>query len=411
MLTHLDDDVLEYSLGDFRRSTYVQKAKDLVPILRERASRQWNALTMVEENAALIHEGGFFRMLQPKRFGGGETSPIEWLESISTLAEGDPCVAWVTGVLGIHSFHLSHFSDAAQQEVWGNKPCALLSSPYAPNPVQPVDGGFQLSGVWKFASGVHLCDYALVGGAVYDGNQGPDADRLHAGDFRAFLVSKSQFEIMANWDVHGMRGTGSHTIVVRDQFVPEYRTLPFRQVTDGTTPGKEVNPGLLYQLPFWQVLSRVTTSPVPLGALKGMADQFCDLARDRVSVRGVRTAQDPTAALAVAKALAAVDEVKGNTYRNMGRLMKAVASGGTLSLNERQMFRFQTSVATSRISELAVVLYKTCGASGIYADLPYGRHVNDILAVAGHVSNSYQLFANAWIGGLMGLNQQVVPQV
>ena len=142
-----------------------------------------------------------------------------------------------------------------------------------------------------------------------------------------------------------------------------------------------------------------------------MADQFCDLARDRVSVRGVRTAQDPIAALAVAKALAAVDEVKGNTYRNMGRLMKAVASGGTLSLNERQMFRFQTSVATSRISELAVVLYKTCGASGIYADLPYGRHVNDILAVAGHVSNSYQLFANAWIGGLMGLNQQVVPQV
>lgn len=343
-------------------------------------------------------------MLQPRRFGGGETSPIEWLETMSTLAEGDPSVAWVTGVLGIHAFHLSHFCDQAQQEVWGKNQRALLSSPYAPNPVTRVDGGFKISGMWKFASGVHLCDYALVGGAVYDEQPTLGINRMQAGDFRAFLIARSQFEIEDNWDVHGMRGTGSHNIVIRDQFVSEHRTLPFRLVTAGQTPGRSVNPGILYQLPFWQVLGRITTSPVPLGALKGMVEQFCNVARDRVTLRGQRTSEDPAAALAVANALAMIDEVKGNCYRNLGRLMRVVANGGTMSLDERQKFRYQTSSATYRVAEAALAIYKACGASGIYESVPFGRYLNDILAVTGHVSNNSQVYANIWAGGLMGMD-------
>ncbi len=400
----LENNIIDFALGDFSKSLYVQRAKELVPILRERARQQWSCNRLLDETAALIHEGDFFRMLQPRRFGGGETSPMEWLETISILAEGDASVAWVTGVLGIHAFHLSHFNEVAQTEVWGKNPRALLSSPYAPNPVTRIDGGFQLSGVWKFASGVHLCDYALVGGAVYDEAPSLTADRMRTGDFRAFLVSRSQFDIEDNWDVHGMRGTGSHNIVIRDQFVPEHRTLQFKLVNAGTTPGKLVNPGILYQLPFWQVLGRVTTSPVPLGALKGMAEAFCEAARTRISLRGQRTAEDPAAAQAIANAVAMVDEVKGNCYRNLGRLMKAVAAGGTLSLDQRQMFRYQTSSATFRAAELAMSIYKACGASGIYEAVPFGRSLNDILAVTGHVSNNSQLYANIWAGGLMGLD-------
>jgi 3-hydroxy-9,10-secoandrosta-1,3,5(10)-triene-9,17-dione monooxygenase len=400
----LESNVIDFALGDFSKSVYVERARQLVPLLRERSRKQWQTNRVLDETAELLHEGEFFRMLQPRRFGGGETSPIEWLETMSTLAEGDPSVAWATGVLGIHSFHLSHFSDEAQTEVWGKNPRALLSSPYAPNPVQRVDGGFKLSGVWKFASGVHLCDYALVGGAVYDEGLSATTNRIQTGDYRAFMVSRSQFDIEENWDVHGMRGTGSHNIVIRDQFVPEYKTLEFRLVNAGETPGKRANSGILYQLPFWQVLGRITTSPVPLGALKGMVEQFCEIARDRVTLRGLRTAEDPVAAQAIATALAMVDEVKGNCYRNLGRLMKAVASGNTLPFDERQMFRYQTSSATFRVAELAISIYKACGASGIYESVPFGRYLNDILAVTGHVSNNSQVYANVWAGGLMGLD-------
>jgi 3-hydroxy-9,10-secoandrosta-1,3,5(10)-triene-9,17-dione monooxygenase len=407
----LDPRIADFAMGDFTKSEYVARARALVPVLRERSQEQWGVNRLMDKTAALMHEAGIFRMLQPKRFGGGETSPIEWLETISTLAEGDPSVAWTTGVLGIHSFHLAHFSEQAQQDVWGANEHALLSSPYAPNPVKKVDGGFLVSGVWKFATGVHHCAYAVIGGSVYDRELQPGDDRMRTGDFRAFLVARDQFTIGENWDVSGMRGTGSHDIIVDNVFVPEHRTLPFRHVTMGTTPGRLVNPGILYQLPFWQVLGRITTSPVPLGALKSMADQFCERARSRVNLRGQRTAEDPVATLAVANAYSAIDEIKGNCYRNLGRLMKAVANGGTLPLAERMMFRYQTSSATYRVAELALALFKACGASGIYSDQPYGRLLNDIVAVTGHASNQHQGNANALAGLLMGLSvEQVDPR-
>ena len=405
----LDPRITDFALGDFSGSHYVARARALVPVLRERSREQWGVNRLMDKTADLLHEAGIFRMLQPRRFGGGETSPIEWLETITTLAEGDPSVAWTTGVLGIHSFHLAHFSERAQQEVWSvNDGRALLSSPYAPNPVQAVDGGFLVSGTWKFATGVHHCNYAVIGGAVYDKEPGAGVDRMRAGDFRAFLVSRDQFTIGENWDVSGMRGTGSHDIIVENVFVPEHRTLPFRDVTAGTTPGKLVNPGILYQLPFWQVLGRITTSPVPLGALKSMADQFCERARSRINLRGQRTAEDPSATLAVANAYAAIDEIKGNSYRNLGRLMKSVARGQVLPVTERLMFRYQTSAATFRISELALALYKACGASGIYSDQPYGRLCNDMFAVVGHASNNAQQNANAFAGALMGLELSAI---
>lgn len=408
-MLELDPRVFDFALGDFSSSKYVTRARELVPVLRERARKQWDVNRLMDETAELMHEAGIFRMLQPKRFGGGETSPIEWLETISTLAEGDPSVAWTTGVLGIHSFHLAHFSEQAQQEVWSvNDGRALLSSPYAPNPVQRTDGGFIVSGVWKFATGVHHCDYAVIGGAVYDEEPGPGVDRMKAGDFRAFLVARDQFTICENWDVSGMRGTGSHDIRVENLFVPEHRTLPFRDVTTGRTPGRLVNPGILYQMPFWQVLGRITTSPVPLGALKSFADQFCDKARSRVNLRGLKPAEDPVATLAVANAYSAIDEIKGNCYRNLARLMKSVARGDVLPITERMMFRYQTSAATQRIADLALPLFKACGASGIYSDQPYGRLCNDIIAVTGHASNNAQANANSWAGALMGLDLAVI---
>jgi 3-hydroxy-9,10-secoandrosta-1,3,5(10)-triene-9,17-dione monooxygenase len=84
--------------------------------------------------------------------------------------------------------------------------------------------------------------------------------------------------------------------------------------------------------------------------------------------------------------------------------MRVVASGGTMSLDERQMFRYQTSSATFRVAELATAIYKACGASGIYESQPFGKYLNDILAVTGHVSNNSQVYANIWAGGRMGLD-------
>ena len=79
----------------------------------------------------------------------------------------------------------------------------------------PVDGGFRLSGRWKYASGCEHCEWAFLGGMRRAA--APD-------DRRIFLVPRSDFEFVDTWHVPGLKGTGSHDIVVKDAFVPAYRT-------------------------------------------------------------------------------------------------------------------------------------------------------------------------------------------
>ena len=101
--------------GDFSSSEYVQKARALVPVLKQRAQQQWETPKILDETIADLQDAGFFQMLQPRRWGGAETTPIESFEVTSILAEGDPSVGWVLGVIGIHHYHLAFFEERAPE--------------------------------------------------------------------------------------------------------------------------------------------------------------------------------------------------------------------------------------------------------------------------------------------------------
>lgn len=389
----------DFLLGDFSRSVYVQRAKELVPKLRERAKRQWAEPKILDETIADMQDAGFFQMLQPKAWGGAETSPIESFEVAATLGEADPSVAWVLGVVGIHAFHLAMFDERAQEEVWGKNTKTLIGSPYAPGKAVRVEGGFRLTGRWSFSSGSDHCDWTLLG-AVVEGESIPAGPGVGSW---VFLLPRKDYEIVSNWNVHGLRATGSNDIIVNDAFVPEYRTLKWEAVTGGTAPGMRTNTGLLFRLPFFQVFSRATTGPAALGALKGMVNTFIEYNSSRVSRReGTPTAMNPAATLIVAQCLTAIEEMKGRIYANYAALMADVEGRRTLSMDERRSFRFQSAQIPSRCAHLASDLYRITGGTAIYADQPFGRYLNDLMAIQTHGLNNYQPHANAWAGTLLG---------
>ena len=126
--------------------------------------------------------------------------------------------AWVYGVVGVHNWQLALFDERAQQDV-GDDPATLIASTYMPvGRVTPVDGGFRLSGHWKFSSGSELCEWVFLGALV------PPAVAGQPPEYRTFLLPKADYRIQQDWDVLGLRATGSHDIVVDDVFVPAYRT-------------------------------------------------------------------------------------------------------------------------------------------------------------------------------------------
>lgn len=388
---HLD----QFARGDFSSSEYVQKANALLPVLRDRAAQQWGTERILDETIRDMQKAGFFQMFQSKHYGGAELSPIETFEVTSILAEADASVAWVLGVLGIHTFHLSYFTEKAQQEVLGENPQMLINSPYAPRMAKRVAGGFRISGQWSFASGSDHCGWSMLGANV-EGEENPQQGGP-MGKY-VFLLPREDYEILHNWQVHGLKATGSNDIIVKDAFIPEHRALEWSAVLDGTAPGLLKNSGLLYQLPFLQVFSRATQAPSALGALRGMAQNYLDYMQSRPS-NGKPT--NPAATLAVADILVSVDEMKTRLYSNYAEVIDATINDRQIPPDIQMNYRFQSARIPARCAQLATELYRVIGGTGIYMDRPFGRQLADIQAIQTHAVNAYQSIADQWVGPLL----------
>src|SRR5436305_14965048 len=122
---------------------------ELLPVLRDRAQEAEDARRIPDETIKSLQATGFFKLLQPKRYGGLEASPNDFYRAVRLIASACGSSGWVSSVLGVHPWQLALFDDRAQAEVWGDDPSTLVSSSYAPRGrATATEGGFRLSGRW-----------------------------------------------------------------------------------------------------------------------------------------------------------------------------------------------------------------------------------------------------------------------
>lgn len=375
----------------------VDRAKALLPVLRERAAQAEEDCRVPAETIRDFQDAGFFRILQPKSYGGYELDPEAFYAVQMTLAEGCMSSAWVYGVVAVHNWQLALFDPQAQADVWGENQQTLIASSYMPKAeVTPVEGGYRISGRWGFSSGVDHCDWVFLGGLV------PAADGAGPPDYRTFLVPRSDFKVLPVWDTLGLRGTGSHDVVVENAFVPAYRTHRSKDGFASTSPGLKLNSAPLYKLPFGQIFVRAVSSS-SIGALKGALDAFRDYASKRVSSNDFsRTADDPSAQLVIAETASAIDEMKQILFRNFGVLMAQARADQPYDLEERLLFRFQSGQILDRCAKLISRMFYACGAQGVYRGSPLARAFVDIHTGRTHIANNPDKVGRNFGGVLLG---------
>lgn len=383
------------------RQELVAKAKAMVPALRARTDEAAELGYLPEATVAEMQAAGFFRIMQPKRWGGLEMKPHDFFDVQITLAEGCMSTAWVLGVVAIHNWQLGLFDERAQQDVWGEDSSVLISSSYMPvGKVTRVEGGYRISGHWGFSSGSKHCDWAFLGSVV------PPEKPGEAGDYRTFLVPRSDYEIVDNWNVSGLEGTGSHDIVVQDAFVPEYRTHRMIHGFECQNPGNAVNDAPVFHLPFGQVFVRAVCSS-SIGALQAALDSFIQINRTRVGLNdGKRVSEDPDAQIAAAEALRVIDECKLVMNRNFDVMMEAAERGETVDVDTRIKMRFDAAQVATKCAEAVNQLFIFSGAQGIFRDHPINRAWLDINAGRTHVANNVGRFGRNLANNLFGLENQ-----
>lgn len=372
-------------------------ARQLIPALKERAEQADRDMKVPVETVADMREAGLFRAMQPKRFGGFEIDPRGFFEIQQALAEGCMSTAWIFGVMGVHPWQLARFDVQAQEDVWGDNPDTLVGSTYMPvAKVTPVEGGYRISGRWGYSSGSEHCTWTLLGGIIP-----PDANGEGA-EHGTFLVPISDYRIERNWDVLGLRGTGSHDIVVEDAFVPYHRVQRTNNTSMEATPGRLVNTNPLYAIPFAQIFTRAVSSSC-LGALQGAINEFRANAAKHIGKHGAKTAEDPLAQEVVADATLTLDQLRLVLERNMAHLMELAERDEFPDVETRLLYRYQSAYVTNICADKADQLLRCMAASGLYNTNPVARVFRDLHQARGHISNNVAAFARTYGAVQLGL--------
>jgi len=360
----------------------LSKAAQLVPVLRSREKAAIAAGQVPAETIDDLVQAGFFKVLQPARYGGFELPPKVYFDIARTLAEGCMSSAWVYAVIAVHNWQLALFDDRAAQDVWGKNPAARISSSYMPvGRVKVVEGGYRLSGRWAFSSGSAHCDWVILGAAV------PSATEDVPPDLRNFLVPRADYAIVANWDVMGLRATGSNDIAVEDAFVPEHRTIRESDMFEMNCRGHVHNRSALYAIPFAQIFNR-TVACTSLGALKRALGAFVEATKEkRATYTGERLARDTTIQYAIAEVDRTLDEQLLVLERDANELL-AHASRNTWTLERRAALGYSTTAMVSRCVSAVDKLMEFSGGKALYRGHPVQQAFLDIHCARAHVANN-----------------------
>ncbi|MER6306031.1 3-hydroxy-9,10-secoandrosta-1,3,5(10)-triene-9,17-dione monooxygenase oxygenase subunit [Streptomyces sp. NPDC001657] len=356
--------------------------RDLAPALRERAAEAEALRRVPASSVEELARAGFFRLLQPSAYGGFAADPAVFHAAVKEIAKACGATGWGAAVLGVHPWHMALFDPRAQEEVWGEDRSARICSSYAPTgTVTPVDGGFRLSGRWRFSSGCDHAQWALLSGLVADAEGRPV-------DMRTFLVPRSEYRIDDVWDAVGLRGTGSNDLVIEDVFVPEHRTLGYGPMSALTCPGHRRNPEPLYRLPY-AVVFTTTISTAIVGIAEGAYEDHVATARRRSQVSpGQRVAEDPFAQVRLARAASDIDAAWLQLTRNMGEMYALARSGAELPMELRIRTRRDQVRATERAVAAVDLLMENAGGSALRnGPNPVQRAWRDAHTGRGHAAN------------------------
>jgi 3-hydroxy-9,10-secoandrosta-1,3,5(10)-triene-9,17-dione monooxygenase len=373
--------------------------RELLPVLRERAQETEDRRALSAETVKSLTETGFFRLLQPVRFGGLEAEPLTFLEAVRMIAGACGSTGWAASVMGVHNWQLALFPDQAQQDVWGEDPATRMSSSYAPTgKARAVEGGYRLSGRWSFSSGCDHATWVLLGAIVPPGDGTP-------ADFCTFLVPLGDYQIEDVWNTVGLRGTGSNDIVIEDAFVPAYRALSFNDTAKCVCPGQEQNPGPLYKIPYGSLFPYAITTPI-LGMATGAYEAHVSYTRGRVraSYVGVKAAEDPFAQVRVGRAASDLDSAWLALSTNMRELMQYTTAGERIPMPLRLRVRRDQVRGTEQAISAVDLLFENSGGRAIAVGTPIQRFWRDAHAGRVHAINDPERALSMFGRGEFGLS-------
>jgi 3-hydroxy-9,10-secoandrosta-1,3,5(10)-triene-9,17-dione monooxygenase len=346
-------------------------------------------------------KAGFYRIVQPRMFGGYEFDIPTFYKTMLEVSRGHPGAGWCLTLCASHPFVIgSHWSEKAQIELFG--PNGFFAAPHRPPPLgtaTPAPGGYIIEGVWDYCSGIPFSSHLIGGARVMDGGTPPRGVNV--------VVPKNQLTVLADWgddQTLGMRASGSNSVKVDKVFVPEYYVTPADGMwakPDGMeagTPGTRLhgNPMYLGRAMGPYHMSLVTPT---LGAARAAIDEFETIIKNRPTLfppvipryQHVDFQRAYGQAASLADASEGILMSAGHKYMDYCRRW---AVDGTLFTLEDSIGLWAMIQHAGRLAGEAMdVIYAASSSASTKRGQKIERYYRDVAMYRSHISAQYLNFA------------------
>ena len=334
-----------------------------------------------------LRAAGLFRLQTPREFGGYELDFVSFMEVVEEVARADGSVAWTIAV-GNAGLLCGTLSEAVARTLFGASPDVLLAGSFNPRGGRAVRvaGGYRVSGRWTFVSGCRHAQWLDLGCILHEGGS-PRRDAHGAVETRRVLVPAERATILDTWHVGGLRGTGSHDLLLDDIFVPEELAADL-----GAPP---LRSGALWSFPPSSSLGLGFVA-VGLGIARSAIGTLTELAgvkQPRATPGLLRERAGVPTDLARAETM--LRSARAYLHAMVRSLWVDAERGRETPVEERALLRAAVVHAAETSARVVDLMYNAGGASSIYESCLLERCFRDVHTVTQQVMLAPQQWETA----------------
>ncbi len=342
-----------------------------------------------------MHEAQLFRAALPRSIGGGEASPMDLMEVCEIVASQDASTAWCLGQALGCTWSAAYTAPEVAHEMFDPADAVLAWGPPDPkSKAIKVDGGYRVTGHWRFGSGSRNATWVGGHSFVYEDEDTRATDDKGRPVLRTMLMKKSEITPVDVWQVMGLRGTGSDDYVVKDHFVPE----AFTTWRDSQPDRHEFGP--LYSIPLLTIYGMLFSS-LALGVGRSALDEFIELAKVKRPHGGAPLAENAVIQSGVATANAKLLSSRIFLRDVVAEHWTVLSAGEVPSLDLRARLRLAITWSMNQAREAVNFAFQSAGTNAIFEENPFERRFRDIHTISAqgqsHVSN-YEPVGMAFLG-------------
>ena len=373
-------------------------------MLRKRAEEADRQRDLPQESIRDFLDAGFYRILQPRRFGGYELGLRTFCDVMINIARGCGSSGWVLCLTSAHTFHISAFPEEGQVEMYGDDGEFRAPLIFAQQgTATPVIDGYRLNGRWNYNSGGEFSNWVVLSAVV------PGAtDEAGPKDLIMAAIRRDEYTIFDNWHVMGMRGTGSKQAVVDDVFVPGRRVISQTSWLAGDSPGYALHENPFYRTPPMEVFSAELSS-VCVGLAEAAIDAFHERAMTKTSpffpFSALKEERSTQRRIGYARGLVDAASAVLDRQINDQMLLAEQARHAPLVFTEEGRRRaFMATQQVGILSNNAIdILFEASGTSATQIGQPIERIYRDISTIRTHYLLDIDRTAENWGAIAFGL--------